>query len=369
MPAGVLLDATPLSHAHALRGIGAAVGGLLAGFRELDVAARPTLLIRREQKQIEGFAHREVRWPRWRGYRIPDPWPRSVGERVVRRREQALFHATQPALVPAGQGVVVTLYDLIPAVYWSDYLGGAGRAPERRAYCHFLERVASADAVIAISQETADDATRLLDLDPERIHVVPLACPPQAAAEGSTPSGQYVLYAGGLEPHKNAALLIDAMARVDAGARLVMVGAWSKRRLARLKRRARKSGSAGRIDWLGHVSAGRLSALRREAAAVLVPSRKEGFGLPVLEAMAAGRPVVASDTPAIREVGGDAVTYLPPEDPAPWAAQIDAIAEDAALRRTMSSRGTQRAREFSWRATAEAIRAVYLITQERLDAA
>jgi glycosyltransferase involved in cell wall biosynthesis len=229
--------------------------------------------------------------------------------------------------------------------------------------------VVSADAVIAISQETADDATRLLDLDPRRIHVVPLACPPPSAAEGTTPSGPYVLYAGGLEPHKNAALLIDAMARVGAGPRLVMVGAWSKRRLARLQRRARKTGSAGRIDWLGHVSAGHLSALRRDAAAALVPSLKEGFGLPVLEAMSAGTPAVASDTPAIREVGGDAVTYLPPDDPAAWADQIEAITQDPELRQTMSDRGSLRAREFSWKTTAEATRAVYVTTQKSLAAA
>ncbi len=368
MSEGVLLDATPLSTAHALRGIGAAVGGLLAGFAELEPDARPTVLVRREQEEIPGFARREVRWPQWRGYRVPDPWPRSVGERLVRRREQTLFHATQPALIPKGRGVVVTLYDLIPALYWNEYLGGAGRTPERRAYRRFLERVASADAIIAISRETAGDATRLLDFDPTRIHVVPLACPPGVAAEGATPPAPYVLFAGGLEPHKNAALLIDAMATVRTGVRLVMVGAWSKRRLARLQRRARKAGSAGRIDWRGHVTPGSLAALRRDAAAVLVPSKKEGFGLPVLEAMSVGTPVIASDTPALREVGADAAIYLSPDDPAPWTIRIDEIAETSALRDSMGASGRVRAQAFSWRATAQSTQAVYDATQEHLAA-
>jgi glycosyltransferase involved in cell wall biosynthesis len=263
----------------------------------------------------------------------------------------------------------VTLYDLIPAVYWSDYLAGPARAPERRAYRRFLERVASADANIAISHETADDARRLLDVDPARIHVVPLACPQAPRPEGRTPAEPYVLFAGGLEPHKNAALLIDAMAAVRTDVRLVMAGAWSKRRLGRLQRRARKAGSAGRIDWLGHVSASHLAALRQNAAAVLVPSKKEGFGLPVLEAMAAGTPVVASDTPALREVGAEAAVYLSPTEAQPWAAHIDEITSDPTLSARMRESGQRRSEQFSWTSTARGTRAVYDATQELLNAA
>ena len=93
------------------------------------------------------------------------------------------------------------------------------------------------------------------------------------------------------------------------------------------------------------LSAGRLAALRPGAAAVLVPSRKEGFGLPVLEAMAAGVPVLASDTPALREVGGDAATYLPPDDPGAWADAISAAAgRGAEERAARAARGTRAGR-------------------------
>ncbi len=84
------------------------------------------------------------------------------------------------------------------------------------------------------------------------------------------------------------------------------------------------------MAWLGLVDAGRLAALRAGATAVLVPSRKEGFGLPVLEAMQLGVPVLASDTPALREVGGAAARYLSPDDAAGWAAAIDALVADPA---------------------------------------
>src|SRR5262249_58342879 len=134
------------------------------------------------------------------------------------------------------------------------------------------------------------------------------------------------LCAGALEPHKNAALAVQAIALSSGGTRLVMCGTWSSRRLARLRRLAGAVGVADRIELAGLVSDGHLAALRAAAVAVLVPSLKEGFGLPVIEAMAAGTPVLASDTPALREAGGDAARYLPPGDPAAWAAAIDELA-------------------------------------------
>jgi glycosyltransferase involved in cell wall biosynthesis len=112
--------------------------------------------------------------------------------------------------------------------------------------------------------------------------------------------------------------------------------------------------------WLGMVSPGRLAALRAGATAVLVPSRKEGFGLPVLEAMAAGVPVLASDLPALREVGGDAATYLPPDDPAAWAAAITAAAERGpAGRAERAAAGRARAATFTWERTARGLLDAY----------
>jgi glycosyltransferase involved in cell wall biosynthesis len=138
-----------------------------------------------------------------------------------------------------------------------------------------------------------------------------------------------------------------------------MAGPWSARRLERLRRHAAGVGADGRIEWLGYLPAGRLRAVRDGALAALVPSRKEGFGLPVLEAMAAGVPVLASDTPALREVGGEAAAYLPVDDPAAWARAIDALAADPAERAARGGRGRARAAEFSWERTARALVEAY----------
>ncbi len=114
------------------------------------------------------------------------------------------------------------------------------------------------------------------------------------------------------------------------------------------------------MTWLGLLSEGRLAAVRAGAVAVLVPSRKEGFGLPVLEAMAAGVPVLASDTPALREVGGDAATYLPAGDAGAWAEAISAAAAASPPEREARARaGRERAAAFTWERTADGLLAAY----------
>ncbi|MGI9538742.1 MAG: glycosyltransferase family 4 protein, partial [Miltoncostaeaceae bacterium] len=297
-----------------------------------------------------------VRWPRWHLYRAPDPWP-AVVERGLRGRE-GVFHATQPALVPRGEAVVATCYDLIPLRYPRWYLNGPSRAAERRAYSRYLERLRGARLVWAISEETKRDAVRLAGADPARVRVVPLAAAPEVAPDGEVPDEPYVLFAGGSEPHKNATVALEAIARSPGDAKLVMTGAWSPRRAERMRRRARGLGAADRVEWLGWVSPGRMAALRGGAAAVLVPSWAEGFGLPVLEAMRSGVPALASDIPALREAGGDAAVYLPPADAAAWAAAIDE-AVGGGRREELAAAGRAQADAFSWEATAWAVNRLY----------
>jgi glycosyltransferase involved in cell wall biosynthesis len=360
MAAPVLLDATPLADGHAARGIGTAVRGVVAALGARGGEERPALLVRRGQEVPAGFEAREVAWPRWPLHRLPDPWPAARGERLARRLAgDGVFHALQPALVPPGP-TVVTCHDLIPACFAREYLGGPGRAPQALAYRRFLGRLRRARLVLAPSTETADDLVRVGRVDPARVRVVPWGLPAPAAPRGDPPPGPYVLYSGAIEPHKNAAVLMTAIAHAPPGIRLVMTGPWSARRERRLRDLAARAGAGGRVEWLGMLPAARLAAVRGGAAAVLVPSRKEGFGLPVLEAMAAGVPVLASDTPALREVGGEAAAYLPWDDAAAWAEAISAAAgagRDERARRAEAGRA--RAAAFTWERTAEGLLRAY----------
>ena len=357
MPAPVLLDATPLASGHGARGIGAAVRGMLQGLAEVPPADRPRLLVRDGQAPPPGFDAVAVRWPGWPLHRVPDPWPALRGERAARRASGAgAFHATQPSLVPRGR-TVATCFDLIPAAYAPEYLGGAGRAGQRAAFARFLARLRAATLVLVPSGRRPATSCGWPAWTPAASGWCRSGCHRPPRPRATCPTARTVLYAGAVEPHKNAALALEAIAAAAPGVRLVMAGPWSARRAARLRGHAARVGADGRVDWLGYVPAGRLAALRAGAAAVLVPSRKEGFGFPVLEAMAAGVPVLASATPALREVGGDAAAaYLPAADAGAWAREISRLADAPdGERARLAEAGRRRAGAYTWARTAEGI--------------
>jgi len=360
MESAVLFDATPLGRDHAARGIGAAVMGMAEGLAALPPEDRPAFLVVGDGEETPLTPERySVKWPDWRVRRVPDPRPAATVARQVRKLKPRLFHATQPDLLPSGVRSVVTLYDLIPAAYPKLFLHGGSHAAETRTYRKWMAKLPEAELLLCISQETADDAVRLAGADPGRCRVIPLACPPIPNAVGDVPDDPYILMSGGLEPHKNPWPVISAMALLPEPLRLVMCGPWGGRRLRIVKEYAHRAGVLDRVDLLGHVSRNHLAALRENAVAVVVPSLKEGFGLPVLEAMTAGVPVIASDTPALREVGGDAARYESPFSAEGWANAIAEAWQEPEIKRAAQFGGPSRAQQFTWDKTAQAIVQAY----------
>ena len=226
-------------------------------------------------------------------------------------------------------------------------------------YRRWMAHLKDAELLLCISQDTADDAVTLAGADPGRVRVIPLAAPPSALPAGDVPADPYVLMSGGLEPHKNPWPVISALAILPEPLRLVMTGPWSGRRVRLLRDYAHRAGVLHRIDLLGLVPAARLSALRESCVAVVVPSLKEGFGLPVLEAMQAGVPVVASTAGALREVGGDAARYEDPFDPEGWADAIAEAWQEPDRRKAAAIGGPSRAQQFSWDRTTEMVLSAY----------
>ena len=196
--------------------------------------------------------------------------------------------------------------------------------------------------VLAISQRTKDDLVELYHLQREDVVVTPLAADPEFAPGGSR--GDYVLFVGSIEARKRPLVAADA-ARA-AGRPFVVAG---PERDAALVAELRARGA----ELRGFVDKADLVRLYQEAAAVLVPTSYEGFGLTVAEAMACGTPVVAAPDPAVREVGGDAVAYA---EPAQFGDVLAAVLADPGR---WSTAGLARARRFSWQRTAELTVAVY----------
>jgi len=246
--------------------------------------------------------------------------------RLLRRLRPQLAHFQHAIPLAYGGRSVVTLHDLHferdPSV-----MGLVDRLTFRAVVPRAARK---ADHVLAVSERTKRDAVELYGLAREKITVTPLAADPAFAPGDGTHDG-YLLFVGAVQPRKDPLAALDAAHAM--GLPLVVVGPEKDKALAaELRRRG--------ADVRGAVPKTELAELYRRAAAVLLLSRFEGFGIPVLEAMASGTPVVLSDDPALREVAGDAGAYGP-------------VAEALADRDRYRAAGLARAAQFSWRRTAE----------------
>jgi glycosyltransferase involved in cell wall biosynthesis len=202
-----------------------------------------------------------------------------------------------------------------------------------------------ASRVIAVSEFTRREIVDLLHVPDERIRVVPNAVDEQFTSEGAAAEGEYVLAVGTLEPRKNLQALVDAARRADVELRVVGAKGWGG------------VGVGGNgVRWLGEVSDIRLAELYRGSMCVVYPSLYEGFGIPVLEAMACGVPVVTSRGTAMEEIADGAAVLVDAHDPTEIA---EGIATASAERETLVARGLERARAFRWDAVAEATVDVY----------
>jgi O-antigen biosynthesis alpha-1,2-mannosyltransferase len=211
---------------------------------------------------------------------------------------------------------------------------------------HVVPRVlAAARRVIAVSEFTRRELVELLRVPNEKIRVVPNGVDDEFTPDGPAADGDYVLAVGTLEPRKNLMRLVEAARQRQLELRVVGARGWGNVEL----------GGNG-VRWLGEVSDAELARQYRGALCVAYPSLYEGFGIPVLEAMACGAPVVTSRATAMAEVADDAAVLVDSTDPDEIAAGIDrAVAE----RDELVARGLDRAKAFRWDAVADATVAVY----------
>jgi glycosyltransferase involved in cell wall biosynthesis len=191
-----------------------------------------------------------------------------------------------------------------------------------------------------------------------------LAAPPPDSADRAArlrlPSTGFLLSLATLEPRKGLDVLLAALADPAApDLPLLVVGQPGWGGVDPLARAAGLGLADGRVRTLGRLPDADLATVLHRAAAVVVPSRAEGFGLPVLEAMAAGVPVVSSDAPALVEVGDGATVVVPRDDPAGLAEALRAVVDDVALRADLVAKGRAIAAEFTWSGAARALRSVY----------
>ena len=336
------------------------VNALVPALRALNLPLDLVLLGGSARDVPAGFEHvAEPRHP-----------PTNLGWTLVglplaaRRGRIQLLHApAYTAPVGIRTPIVVTIHDVSYERHpeWYPYR----RDRLRRAFYRASAR--SAARVVTDSAFSAAEINAAYGIPLDRISVVPLGVVPRFASEAAASDvpRPFVLHVGDLHPRRNLPgvlnSVLDLRARGGATAELSLVLAGIDRGLGvQLQAQAAAAGVPDALVSLGLVSDARLDALYRDAAALVYPSLYEGFGLPVLEAMARGTPVLATRASSLPEVLGDAGVLLEPDDAAGWTASLDAIIGQPDRRAALAEAGRARAATFTWERTARETYEVYL---------
>jgi glycosyltransferase involved in cell wall biosynthesis len=304
---------------------------------------------------------------RRRRFAVRSVWMQLVLPTILRDVRPDLVHFTN-YLAPLAAGVpyLVSFHDmsltLLPQYH---------TLKKRVLTSSLIPSVArGARMILTPSESTRRDVVRLLGVDAGRVRVIPYAASPSFRPVAQSPEGlearhgirpPYFLYVGTLEPRKNLARALRAFASVAGalpGCRFVIVGqrGW---RYAEVLREAAHPALVGRVDFLGYVPEERLPALYAHALALVYPSLYEGFGLPVVEAMACGTPVLTSRSSSLAEIGEGAALLADPTDEKALAEALHALATDEGLRAKLRALGLERARTFSWERTGRETVAAY----------
>lgn len=313
--------------------------------RRSDCTVVPFAIGRRSQPVPPGVRHLSIPLrlvqPMWRAFGVPRAEALTGPVDVV--------HSLDLVPPPTRYPLVVTVHDLLTSELPS--LHPTRSQQMQRLQLAALDRSA---AILTVSRSTAD-ALIARGVDETRIQVTPhglsLFPPP---SDPPIPGGAFVLAVGSLEPRKGHELLLRAVAHEGLERLDVVFAGPEVGRADHLRAVAAELGMGDRLRVLGRVEDAVLAGLYRDATAFCLPSWGEGFGLPVLEAMSFGTPVVVSDLPALREVAGDAALFVAPGDPECLARELRRVVEDDRLRDRLGRKGKERSSLFTWDATAEA---------------
>jgi glycosyltransferase involved in cell wall biosynthesis len=293
--------------------------------------------------------------------------PRNSSRRLLWKnwpRLADLFHGLNQRIDPAPRSrrTVATFHDLF--VLSGDYSTADFRA---RFAAQARDAATRSDLMVAVSAFTARQLEQFLKVEPARIRVIPHGARPLPLGVTSvnqpTNREHMILFVGAIQRRKNVVRLVEAFEGIASGWKLVLAGSFgfgAEEAIQRIERSPRKND----IRVLGYVPDPEMEDLYRRASVFAFPSLDEGFGMPLLDAMARGVPVLTSNVSAMPEVVGDAALLVDPSDVASISQGLWNLTNDGALRADLTQRGIKRSREFSWE---KAVGGTWKVYQELLD--
>lgn len=363
------LDATPLDTAHRYRGIGRYVQGLVDALAGVPLPF-PIVQLRRSWAEggLDGPMEIRRAWrPAKPRVRLQWLWNEILLPREVRSTRCRVYHANDPQGLTPGRGyaTIATAYDLAHLRFPREYYDRAG-IDLRLGLRRMEENYRRADHLIAISQATKQEFVELLGIPSERISVVYPGFDPgrfaqsdDSAARGPDIPERFFLYVGAADPRKNIRGMLEAFARVKdrVPESFLLAGKLTPGDAMAVEGWITALGLGGRARLVGYLPDPALGTLYRAATAFVFPSRYEGFGLPILEAMGCGCPVVTGTLSCLPEIAGDAAITVHPDDAEALADALRRLSEDEALREQLRAKGAARAGLFTWqRCAAETLR-------------
>lgn len=352
------VDARPLSYQ--LTGIGVYLKHLLDEIQKIDHQNDYYLI-------SNGPIDYDLNNPRWSKVSgrldrklLSTVWMQLNVPLIAVRRKLDLFWGSRhhlPLLLSPGIRTVVTVHDIVNRLY-PGTMALPNLLVERSLMKLSLKR---SDAIIADSRSTAADIEDKLGISVDKIDTIHLGTPvfPREPKRGleqrnSIPS-KYFLFVGTLDPRKNFERIFKAfelLRPLSQGLHLVIIGAegWKNKNFLKM---IRTHPLKDHIHMTGYLPRDRLVSYYKNAICVMFPSLYEGFGLPILEAMSCGTPVITSDTASMPEIAGDAALLVDPYDTGSIAEAMNKLLRDDRFRKRLISMGFQRAKEFSWKRCAE----------------
>jgi glycosyltransferase involved in cell wall biosynthesis len=282
--------------------------------------------------------------------------------------ELDLTHSATPLILPTGGKKVITVHD----IFFLDFPDQSGEEAGKTFFRLAAASFRDADGIITSSLVTSVELISRFALEEEKVRVIPPGLDSlfledvtdaelEATRERLSLPPSFLLFVGAQVPRKNLVRLVEALKIVHLrGPRvpLVLIGPHGEDS-QEIRKKADELGIGAWVLSTGYREARDIRNAYRLASALVLPSLWEGFGMPLVEAMASGAPVAASRVSAIPEVCRDAAVYFEPEDPESMAEKVVLVLEDESLRQTLIARGKARARDFSWKRAAEQTLAFY----------